>query len=275
VLHSPRDITVKKDGKDVRVRLNECDVWHFFGDMISKGKKNDHVFHNAGLEEIVKHYKRKFKRERNLDLNHVKLWTDNCGPQNKCRQNFWNIASFSERVTGVAVTRRYAQKYHFKGVWDAAGKVVKWYMRKMELSTRKGKETQFPNAWVCFQTLRHDLGKLFVPRLAWDELEHSKDPKILEKSTFTVTKQFFGYGTEDKSIYEKCAKEYLHVMHTERTKIPDIPKIKGTITFHEAAGEHDPDTGNKNKWKLRVSRMPCACLSCCGKITELCKYTHV
>jgi hypothetical protein len=47
---------LKKNEKEVTVRLNECDVWHFFGDTISKGKKNDHVFHNACLEDIVKHY---------------------------------------------------------------------------------------------------------------------------------------------------------------------------------------------------------------------------
>jgi hypothetical protein len=275
VLHSPRDVTVNKEGRDVTVRLNECDVWHFFGDTISKGKKNDHVFHNTCLEEVVNHYKKKFKKEKNIVLNHVKLWTDNCGPQYKCRQNFWKIASFSDRVPGIAVTHRYAQKYHFKGVWDAAGKVVKWYMQKLELSTRKGKETRFPNAWVCFEKLRRDLGKQFVMRLPWDELERSRDPKILEKSTFTVTKRFFGYGTEDESEWARRSKEYLHVVYTDRTKIPDMPKIKGTITFHEAAGESDPNPDNQRNWKLHVSHMPCACLSCHGKITEPCKFMHI
>jgi hypothetical protein len=60
-----------------------------------------------------------------------------------------------------------------------------------------------PNAWVCFEKLHHDLGKLFVTRLAWDDLERSRDPKILEKSTFTVTKRFFGYRTEDKCTWER------------------------------------------------------------------------
>jgi uncharacterized protein YneR len=63
VLHSPRDEIVKKNEKEVTVRLNECDVWHFFGDTILKGKKNDHVFHNACLEDIVKHYKSKLKKK--------------------------------------------------------------------------------------------------------------------------------------------------------------------------------------------------------------------
>jgi hypothetical protein len=31
-----------------------------------------------------------------------------------------------------------------KTSWDAAGRVVKDYMRELELSVRKGRETQFP-----------------------------------------------------------------------------------------------------------------------------------
>ena len=27
--------------------LNDCDRWIFFGDMLTKGKKNDHILHNA------------------------------------------------------------------------------------------------------------------------------------------------------------------------------------------------------------------------------------
>jgi hypothetical protein len=148
------------------------------------------------------------------------------------------------------------------------------YMQKLELSTRKGKATRLPNAWACFEKLRHDLGKLFVTRLPWDDLEHSRDPKILEKSTFTVTKRFFGYATEDKCEWERLAKEYLHVVHTDRINIPDMPAIKGTIAFHEAAGERDPTTTD-SKWKLRVARMPCSCLSCHGQILDPCKYMHV
>jgi uncharacterized membrane-anchored protein YhcB (DUF1043 family) len=114
-----------------------------------------------------------------------------------------------------------------------------------------------------------------VTRLPWDDLECSRDPKILKKSTFTVTnKCFFGYATEDKCKWERLAKEYLHVVHTNQINIPAMPAIKGTIAFHEVAGERDPTTTN-SKWKLRVARMPCSCLSCHGQILEPCKYMHV
>ena len=36
--------------------INDCDKWIYFGDTISKGKKNDHVFHIACLTYIIKYY---------------------------------------------------------------------------------------------------------------------------------------------------------------------------------------------------------------------------
>ena len=36
--------------------LNDCDIWIFFGDTLSKGKKNDHIFHNACTTHIINYY---------------------------------------------------------------------------------------------------------------------------------------------------------------------------------------------------------------------------
>ena len=80
VLHSPRDIQIQlEDGTFVTKRVHECDVWHFFGDSMSKGKKNDHVFHNACLKHIVEYY----KRTTLPDLQRIIMWTDNCAAQYK------------------------------------------------------------------------------------------------------------------------------------------------------------------------------------------------
>ena len=70
--------------------VNECDKWIFFGDTLSKGKKNDHVFHNACLTYIIKHYDgiRIVAGKQEVPSNIV--WTDNCPTQYKCRQN-WKL----------------------------------------------------------------------------------------------------------------------------------------------------------------------------------------
>ena len=36
--------------------INDCDKWVFFIDTISKGKNNDHVFHDTCLEYIINFY---------------------------------------------------------------------------------------------------------------------------------------------------------------------------------------------------------------------------
>jgi len=40
VLHSPRKVMVQNlEGQNIKVRVHECDAWHFFGETLSKGKK--------------------------------------------------------------------------------------------------------------------------------------------------------------------------------------------------------------------------------------------
>jgi hypothetical protein len=87
--HPPCYITVKQEEQeDVMHQINNCDVWYFFGDTISKGKKNDHIFHNACLKEIIEMYKPHFQHDGGRVLNQAKVWTDNCVGQYKCNKKF-------------------------------------------------------------------------------------------------------------------------------------------------------------------------------------------
>jgi hypothetical protein len=154
--HSPRFVTVQQEeGDDVRHPINDCDAWCFFGDTFSKGKKNDHIFHNAFLKDIIESHKRQFPRDGGSVLNKAKVWTDNCAGQCKCNQNFLQIATFPDKVSGAFILHRFAQKCNFKGAWDAAGKVVKNHMRNSELA--KGSDNRFANALDCSTKLRHRL----------------------------------------------------------------------------------------------------------------------
>ena len=47
---------VNTKGNADKTIINDCDKWIFFGDTMSKGKKNDHVFHNTCLDYIVNFY---------------------------------------------------------------------------------------------------------------------------------------------------------------------------------------------------------------------------
>ena len=64
--------------------INDCD--NFFGSTLSRGKKNDHVFHNACLSHLIKFYndERTKQGKGKIPINIVH--TDNCAPQYKYRQ---------------------------------------------------------------------------------------------------------------------------------------------------------------------------------------------
>ena len=40
--------------------VSDCEKWIFVGATMSKGKKNDHIFHNSPLTHIVTHYDNKY-----------------------------------------------------------------------------------------------------------------------------------------------------------------------------------------------------------------------
>jgi hypothetical protein len=275
VLSNRRDVRIKRDGRFVTKSINDCDVWYFFGDTISKGKKNDHVFHNACLEEIVRYYQNQRRRTKMDPIEHIRIWTDNCAGQYKCRYNFLKIATFPERVEGVRVSHRFAQKYDFKGVWDAAGKVFKDFMRKLELK----KKHRFATAFDCFEKSRNILKEVKSAK-PWDVYEKDGDPQILEKRPFMVTRRFFGFGTEDKDEAVRLGNRFRHIVHTDRESIPSMAAIEGTQKLHSVGGSLKPRTveiagKSTDEWKLLVASMPCACLSCRHMAPAPCPFKHI
>jgi hypothetical protein len=274
VLHSKRSVTVDKDGKSVEHTVYECDIWHFFGESMLKGKKNDHVFHNACLDEIVSFYQKMFVTDEKPPITVVGTWTDNCGGQYKCKQNFSKVATFGERHDGVTLQHRFAQKYCFKGVWDGAGKVIKAFIRALEIALDK----RFPDGLSCFI---HCKDALQFPKgqKDWKKYEADLDPKILDKATFTTSKRYFGFATDDKEQYEELRKEHDHIVFTDRDHVPSIPRIEGTHKLHSVVG--DPLSwkllaDGTTSYKLTVAEMPCACLVCRKKITDReCPFEHI
>ena len=133
--------------------VNECDKWIIFGDTYSKGKKNDHVFHNACLTYLIKYYDeiRATDNQPPIPINVV--WTDNCPGQYRCRQNFLNVATAGKHHDNkTVVVHKLAQKFRFKGSWDATGKLVKERIVNNEL-----KYDRCSNAMDCYLKLTRDL----------------------------------------------------------------------------------------------------------------------
>jgi len=271
-LHSRRDVVVNVKNKTFVHSVCECDIWHFFGDSMSKGKKNDHVIHAACLDDVVRTY----QETSNVAITEVIVWTDNCGGQYKCNQNFYKIATAADRLQGVEVKHRFAQKYCFKGVWDGAGMVVKHKIRSDEIACTG----RYPDAITCYKELKVNIAEP-KNKKDWDKWEQEKDPKILDKTDFVTSKRYFGFATEDKVEFKRLEKEgYSHIVFTDRVNIPTMDVIKGTQMLHSIAG--DPSSkevstdGQHDSYSLIVGQMPCACQVCRGEITDQkCPYEHI
>ena len=82
-----------KGEPDIECEVMVCDTdrWVFFGESMSKGKKNDHVFHMACLDYIISFYAKKREEDGLPEVKYNIVWTDQCPNQYKCRQNFYNV----------------------------------------------------------------------------------------------------------------------------------------------------------------------------------------
>ena len=84
VLSNWRKVKYKKnDDKYDETLINDCNKWMFFGDTMSRGKKNDHIFHNSCLTYLVKFYsnKRVNAGKNKIPINIVQLLPQISGPK--------------------------------------------------------------------------------------------------------------------------------------------------------------------------------------------------
>ena len=78
------------------------------------------MFHNTCL-----YYNQERERDGFDKIPISILHMDNCAGLYKCRQNLYKLTTFSERHSGSIAMHKSAQKFKFKGPWDATGKIVK------------------------------------------------------------------------------------------------------------------------------------------------------
>ena len=172
---------------------------------------------------------------------------------------------------------KFAQKYRFKGSWDAVGKVVKERIRNHELNGAR-----CANAWDCYIHLRKSLVDRVTRKKLFEKLdfyEQNGDPRVMQNTTFTTKNTYIGFGTESFSEYESlnANPDYDNIIFINRSPDqPDIHKLDNTMLLSEVKGHPEPnaDTG---KWAVTTSTLQCACLSCrTDPVTadNDCKYKH-
>ena len=184
---------INEGNKDTTI-VNDCDKWLFFGDTISRGKKNDHVFHNNCLTYLIQFYDNEIKHDGKDTIPFNIVHTDNCAPQYKCRQNFLQLSKSFESLNTMVI-HKFAQKYRFKGSWDAAGKLVKQAIHRLEM-----KNERCANANDCYFKLINELPKdgSEASTKKLEKYEQLKDKCVLGNTTLRTRRTFVGLGTKKR-----------------------------------------------------------------------------
>ena len=90
-------------------------------------------------------------------------------------------------MMGILVTHHFSQRYHFKGAWGDAGKVVKQIIYQLEVTAVQKGITRFSNAWDCYTKLK---GKLSMKCVGFYAPVAEFGPDLLGRGPFTVTCRF-------------------------------------------------------------------------------------
>ena len=162
--------------------------------------KNDYVFHNTCLDYVVYYYDGERERDGREKILINILHTDNCAGQYKCRQNLLKLTTFTDRRPGTYAQHRFAQKFKFKGPWDATGKIVKEAIKNCELQFKR-----CATAMDCYENMTERLandgnGK---EQRKWETWETEKDKQILTKTIFKTNRTFIGLAVETKQKYDE------------------------------------------------------------------------
>jgi hypothetical protein len=242
-------------------RLYECEVVYGVCGSMSPGKKNDWVMHNTCLPEVVRLMLNKLGR-----IDAVYVWTDNCGPQYKCRQNFLHIARFHEQFPEIRFYHCFAEKHDFKGPHDAAGGWLKRRAHDAEMTDRR-----IPNALGLYHFC-NSVDDFSNPKgyAKWVTAETERLPSILDKGDNVISCRTVFYVTDDEEEAARMTAEGCsHIVFTNRSQLKKLKvnAIKDTQLLHSVVGEGESRTTTINgkqvqQYKLTVAENPCACLYC-------------
>jgi len=215
------------------------------------------VFHNACLTHLINFYddERKMNLKPKIETNVVH--TDNCPTQYKCRQNFYHVAT-SGKTHQSRIVQKFAEKFCFKGSWDATGKLIKYAILKNEM-----KFDRCANALDCYYKLKRDLNKDGQRKSdkMWLEWEKNGDERIINNTPLRTTRTFIGLGTEYKAEYDKLiGAGEKHVVFTDRETVPEISTVEGTQKMFQLHG--DIKALPSGKWNLHTAKIPCSCPPC-------------
>jgi hypothetical protein len=156
------------------------------------------------------------------------------------------------------VIHKFAQKYKFKGSWDAAGNLVKQTIHRLEMNN-----VRVANAKDCFEKLGKELTKTGEEKDIKKMLEYKQtgDKKVVENTALRTRRTFVGVGTADTDEYDQLRQAgKKHVVFTDRGHVRDMKAVKGTQKLFQVQGAKKarPD----GEYDLHTFKLPCSCDNC-------------
>lgn len=248
--------------KDI-VRTNKCDVWQFFGGAESKGKKNNHVFHNGSLDHIVKHYR---DHQDVLSPLEIVVHTDGAPTQYKNRFTWLKMANFSERHPGCSVTHCVSIKYRFKGEWDREGKTTKHALNSGELKGERSRKAFDAYVYASRNLTRTE------PNKKWSRYKGWGDIRIQEKTTNTMDTRRFRYVVYNKEDFDRLNQgeheEKIVQIDLDNAPDPGVKAFPQSMKIFQVRGNNLP-LPNKNDnghptYPMELAELPCGCPVCRG-----------
>ncbi len=265
VLSNPRDILIIRDenGSTTTKRVRDCEVFYFFGGTEDRGKKHDWVFHNACLDFIINKKKEELN-EKNIEINAVSVYSDNCKGQYKCRQNFYNLSKIPLNHSDIKTAEHFfAPVYGFKGPWDAAGKVAKYLANQLE----KREIRRVQNAFQHYEVFEEYIAKTDTKN--WEQLEIEGDDSLLARTPFTSTKRHSIYVTDHQHEFNLLREKGVTAVFTNRAAREindDTQAYPSSDSFYHAIG-YGQIEGN-SKVRIEFREKFCFCSKCNGQGVE-------
>ena len=265
-----------------------CAAHHFFGNTKTKGKTHNYAFHTDCLLHLLRHKEAERKPDENGEYGDFVYYivTDNCAGQYKCRQNLYFVASVCAKEfagRNVRLEHVFAQKYRFKGNWDAEGKVAKATLKNLEL-----RGIRSPDALSAVQNLKNSI-ELRMPldgaedMISNGDLTNSALTKLMKTSS--INERTVYYVTSSEEEYEQlCFGRKIdckHVVYVERDnfKRGDFHVISGSSSkFHfraVAKATAKKDRLGNEFYKLMSSKKVCACDTCLDGRSRECQYLRL
>ena len=177
-----------------KVNYAECDYWFGFVGTNEDGKKSDWVSHHVMLNTIIEHYINKEGRQ----YENLRVWTDNCPTQYKCRQNFFLLAKLALKFEFRYVEHCFASIYGFKGIWDGLGKIIKRVIFQWEEDHDDHVFTAYASHIVTRNHFALDPWNL---RPNWNHEIEKKSIKLKDKNTMQCINRRTVYITDDEQDY--------------------------------------------------------------------------